>query len=57
MKDRAAAPKARPMLNLAENYRNAGRIDEARKRYQEVIDQFPGTSFADTAGAELEKTH
>jgi tetratricopeptide (TPR) repeat protein len=56
MKDRVAAPKARQMLNLAENYRNAGRLDEARKRYQEVIDQFPGTTFADTARAELDKT-
>ena len=56
MKDRAAAPKARAMLNLAENYRNAGRLDEARKRYQDVINQFPGTTFAETARQELEKT-
>ena len=56
MRDRAAAPKARPMLNLAENYRNAGQIEEARKRYQEVIDRFPGTTFADTARDELRKT-
>jgi tetratricopeptide (TPR) repeat protein len=55
MKNRAAAPKARQLLNLAENYRNAGRLDEARKRYQDVINQFPGSSFADTARAELDK--
>jgi hypothetical protein len=56
MKDKAAAPKARQMLNLAENYRNAGRPEEARRRYQEVVDQFPGTTFADTAREELRKT-
>ena len=56
MKDRAAAPKARALLNLAENYRNAGMLDEARKRYREVIDQFPGTTFAETAKSELDKT-
>jgi tetratricopeptide (TPR) repeat protein len=55
MKDRAAETKARPALNLAENYRSAGRIEMAIKKYREVIDQFPGTSFAETARAELSR--
>jgi TolA-binding protein len=55
LKDRAAENKARPILNLAENYRSAGRNDLATKKYREVIDQFPGTSFAETARAELAK--
>ena len=55
MKDRAAEPQARPALNLADNYRSAGRIDQAIKKYRQVIDQFPGTTFAETAQAELDK--
>jgi outer membrane protein assembly factor BamD (BamD/ComL family) len=55
MKDRAAEAKARPVLNLADNYRSAGRIDQAIRKYHEVIDQFPGTTFAETAQAELDK--
>jgi TolA-binding protein len=55
LKDRSAESKARPILNLAENYRSAGRNDLAVKKYREVIDQFPGTSFAETARAELAK--
>jgi tetratricopeptide (TPR) repeat protein len=51
--DHAAEPKARAALNLAENYRSAGRLDSARKKYEEVITQFPDTSFADTARQEL----
>jgi TolA-binding protein len=53
-KDRVAEPKARAALNLAENYRSIGRIDSARKKYEEVITKFPGTSFADTARQELD---
>jgi thiol-disulfide isomerase/thioredoxin len=48
--------KAKSMLSLAANYRSAGRIDLAKKKYQEVIDQFPGTSYADTAKKELAAT-
>jgi len=55
LKDRAAEGKARPLMNLAENYRSAGRNEMAVKKYRQVIDQFPGTSFAETARTELEK--
>jgi tetratricopeptide (TPR) repeat protein len=53
MKDRAAAPKAKAALNLAENYRSAGMPDKAKEKYREVITQFPGTSYAETAQREL----
>ena len=36
-------------MTLAENYKVAGRPDLARKRYQQIIEQFPGTSVADEA--------
>ena len=41
--------KAKSMLSLAENYVSAGRPELAQKKYQDVIDQFPDTSYADTA--------
>lgn len=52
--DRLAAPEARPALSLAENYRAAGRVEVAKKKYEEVIKTFPDTSFAETARRELE---
>jgi TolA-binding protein len=54
--EREVGGKAKSMLSLAANYRTAGRIDLAKKKYQEVIDQFPGTSYADNAKKELAAT-
>jgi hypothetical protein len=54
MKDHIAAPRARAALNLAENYKSAGKIDQARKKYEEVVHDFPDTSFAETAKRELD---
>jgi tetratricopeptide (TPR) repeat protein len=48
-KDAAIATKANSVLGLADSYRRSGRADLARKKYESVIDQFPGTQFADTA--------
>ncbi len=45
----AAETKVKAAMALAESYKNAGRSDLARKKYQDVIDQFPGTPFADEA--------
>jgi thiol-disulfide isomerase/thioredoxin len=45
----AAAAKATSTIKLAQSYAGAGRNDLARKKYQEVIEQFPGTSFAEQA--------
>jgi len=55
LKEHAAAPRAKAALNLAENCRSAGQLEKARKKYQEVIKDFPDTSFADTAKAALEE--
>ena len=49
----AASTKATSALKLAQSYATAGRRDLARKKYQEVIDQYPGTSFAEQAKKEL----
>lgn len=47
--DSAASAKATSTLKVAQSYASAGRTDMARKKYQEVIDQYPGTSYADQA--------
>lgn len=41
--------KAKAALSMADNYRKAGRTEAAKAKYQQVVDQFPGTAFADTA--------
>ena len=43
------------MLALADSYRSAGKRDQARKKYQEVIDQFPNTSYAQSAKEALQQ--
>jgi peroxiredoxin len=49
VKDAAVSDKAKSALGLADSYRQSGRNDLARQKYQSVIDQFPGTQYADTA--------
>jgi thiol-disulfide isomerase/thioredoxin len=51
--EKAAETKARSALSMAANYRSAGRTDKAREKLQSIIDEFPGTSFAETAKKEL----
>lgn len=53
MKDASVADKAKAALSLADSYRRSGRSDLARAKYQSIIDQFPGTQFADTAKAAI----
>lgn len=52
--ERTIAPQARAALSLAENYVAADRADLAKKKYEEVIGLFPGTSFAKTAKQRLD---
>jgi len=49
----SAAVKAKAALNLADSYKTAGRTEMARKKYQEIIAQFPGTEWADSAQKSL----
>src|SRR5262249_9440336 len=53
--DEEIAAKAKPMLALADSYRSAGKRDQARRKYQDVIDQFPETSFAQAAKQALDE--
>jgi TolA-binding protein len=34
---------------MAENYARVGRADQAKKKYQEVITAYPGTTYAKAA--------
>ncbi|HXE52366.1 MAG TPA: hypothetical protein VN541_05090 [Tepidisphaeraceae bacterium] len=43
------ASKARAALSMARNYHAVGRDDLAKAKYQSVIDEFPGTSYAEEA--------
>jgi thiol-disulfide isomerase/thioredoxin len=51
----AAGTKAKGALALAQSYRSAGRKDLARKKYESIISDFPGTSFAETAAKEMKE--
>jgi tetratricopeptide (TPR) repeat protein len=41
--------KAKAALGLADSYKSAGKTDKAKKKYQEVIEQYPGTPQAASA--------
>jgi len=41
--------KAKAALGLADSYKSAGKTDRAKKKYQEVIEQYPGTPQAASA--------
>ena len=43
------AAKAKALLGMADNYRNAGKGEQAKKKYQEVVDEYPGTPQAASA--------
>jgi len=47
--------KAKAALSMAASYKEAGNVEKARAKYQSVIENFPGTSYAKTAKEELEK--
>ncbi len=45
----AVADKANAALGLANNYKKAGRVDLAKKKYGEIVAAYPNTSFAKLA--------
>jgi thiol-disulfide isomerase/thioredoxin len=51
--DKANAKKASSMLSMADNYKAAGNISQAKTKYQEVINQFPDSAWAETAKAAI----
>lgn len=46
--------QARAALSMAENYARNGRHDIARQRYQKIIDEYPGTSWAEQAQRQMD---
>lgn len=55
VRETAAAKKCKGWLQTARGLAKNGRVDEARRYYKRVIDEFPNTSFAETAKTEMEK--
>lgn len=53
MNDKAARERAEGMLSLARNYANAGNVDTARRKYKEIMNTFPNTTYFDKAKKEL----
>jgi len=54
MKEESIAAKAKAALGLGDSYRTAGHTAQAKAKYQEVIDSFPNTRFAEQAKAALD---
>ncbi|HZL37138.1 MAG TPA: redoxin family protein [Tepidisphaeraceae bacterium] len=52
-RESAASVKARAALSMADSYKRSGRTDLAKAKYERVIKDFAGTSFADKAKEEL----
>jgi TolA-binding protein len=55
LKDNTVGAKARSMMSLAESYRINGREDLARKKYEQVITDYPGTTSAEEAKKALQE--
>jgi len=54
VREKAASTKAVAALHMGDNYRRAGDLATARKKYQSVVDDFPGTSYAEQAKSALD---
>ena len=54
MLEHAASTKAVAILHMGDSYKAAGKPEMARKKYQSVIDDYPGTSYASLAQKELD---
>ena len=54
-REQGAAKYCKGWLSMARSFAQNGMNDKAKTKYQEIIDKFPGTSFAETAAQELAK--
>ncbi len=54
-REQSAAKYCKGWLSMARSFARNGMNDKAREKYQEILDKFPGTSFAETAAAEMAK--
>ncbi len=55
VREQEAAKNCKGWLSMAKSYVKNGMIDKAKELWQKIIDQYPGTSFAAEAEAELGK--
>jgi tetratricopeptide (TPR) repeat protein len=53
MTDQQVGGKAKAALSVARSYAGAGRRDQARKKYESIIAEYPNTDYAKTAQTEL----
>lgn len=53
--EEAVGDKARAAMSMADSYARNGRVDAARKRYEQLIADYPGTSWAEKAQQAIEK--
>jgi tetratricopeptide repeat protein len=51
--EQAAAKHCKGWLSMARSFAKNGMVDKAKAKYQEIIDKFPGTSFAEVAAEEM----
>jgi thiol-disulfide isomerase/thioredoxin len=51
--EKESATRAKAALSMARSYKGARKIDQAKAKYQSIIEDFPGTTYADTAKQEL----
>lgn len=54
-REQAAAKYCKGWLSMARSFARNGMKDEAIAKYQEIIDKYPGTSFAEVAAEEMAK--
>ena len=52
--EKESATRAKAALSMARSYKGAKKLDQAREKYRSIIADYPGTTYADTARAELE---
>jgi len=53
--EQAAAKYCKGWLSMARSFAKNGMNGKAKEKYQEIIDKFPGTSFAEVAAEEMAK--
>jgi thiol-disulfide isomerase/thioredoxin len=51
--DKEVGGKAKAALSMARSYRTARKTDQARQKYQSIIQEFPNTAYAQEAQQEL----
>jgi thiol-disulfide isomerase/thioredoxin len=51
--EKESATRAKAALSMARSYKGARKLDQAKAKYQSIIQDFPGTTYAETARQEM----